>query len=138
MKRIDKQKVSKPTLNFSDEALKQIALRLKFEPLNQGKVFRIHIDGKGCDGFTYGAYFTGKDDEDFSYQYSLPLHEQTDDKTFLAVIEPFTAFYSEKIFVDYHFDPETDDEGFIVTVKNSQDFSGKFFNQDTPHLPPEA
>ena len=132
MKKIDKNKIRKPELSFSHEALNQIELRFKFEPENKNKYFRIHIDGKGCDGFTYGAFFTDNDEDDFTYSISLPSQQGQ----FKAVIEPFTAFYSQKINVDYHFNPETEDEGFIINIDQTESYSGKFFNDKDAELPP--
>jgi Fe-S cluster assembly iron-binding protein IscA len=132
MKKIDRQKILPPKLTLSNEALKQIDLRMRYEPNMENKVFRIHIDGKGCDGFTFGAYFTVKDQDDFEFGFSSPLSENQ----IKVVVEPFTAYYAPVIWLDYKFDPGTDEEGFEIKIEGSEQFSGKFFNDQEAQLPP--
>jgi iron-sulfur cluster insertion protein len=132
MKQIDKSQIEKPNLTLSEEALRQIEVRLMNECEFSDLPFRLHIKGKGCDGFTYSTGFTPKHDDDFVFLFKGPI-VGTDIK---VVIEPFTAFYCRTAEIDYFLDEEFEEEGFVVNVSEQENFHGKFFTKEEYQAPP--
>lgn len=55
-----------------------------------------------------------------------------------VAIDPFTAFYLGDTEVDYQFNYINDEEGFVVTNKQQDDFQGKFWRKDKTKIPPKA
>ena len=50
---IDCTKIPPPQIHLTLEAAQQMRLMLQHDPTLQGKCIRIHISGKGCEGFRY-------------------------------------------------------------------------------------
>jgi Fe-S cluster assembly iron-binding protein IscA len=120
-------------LIISDSAVRQIQLIQENDYTLHGLCFRIKIGGKGCDGFTYETGFSAVDPQDLIIKKEFPLiafHLE-------ILMDPFTAFYSQKVELDYLFEETTNEEGFVVKNSSQKDHRGKFF-KDESKLPPWA
>ena len=126
MKTIKRSEIKKPHIVATQEAAQQITLAKQNDPYCDGKFFRIHISGKGCNGFTYECFFDEKREDD--------LIVQTNGIT--VVVAPFSAYYLQEVTLNYHVDFENDMEGFVVTNKDQEKFHGKFW-KSSPDLTPE-
>lgn len=113
-------------ITLTDEAVRQIQLIQEHDFTVEGKVFRLKVDGKGCNGFDYALGFTDKNDDDFLIElpHSITLN-----------LDPFTAYYAQKGEIDYIFDHENNTEGFYFENANEKSYRGKFFKNETK-LPP--
>ena len=125
MIKIDKENILTPKIEISDNATSQILLSEKNDPYTKGKFFRIHISGKGCDGFSYQTFFDEKKDDDFII---------IEDKITI-IMAPFTAFYSQNLKLDFVADFSNDLEGYLVENANQKQFSGKFW-REKPEITP--
>lgn len=120
-------------LLITDSAVRQIQLMQNNDYTLDNLLFRIKIGGKGCGGFTYDTGFSEKHPDDLVIKKQYPLI-----KTELTIlIDPFTAFYTQKFTLDYLLDPESNEEGFVVTNAADGQHKGKFFKDETK-LPPWA
>lgn len=128
-KKIDKDKISTPELHFSLQALGQISLIKENDYTLANKSFRIKITGKGCDGFKYSTAFTEEIPEDFKILVG--------EKKIPVLLDPFTAFYLQRGEVDYFHDFETDQEGFVVSNYDQENFHGKFWKDAPELIPPQ-
>ena len=126
MQKIDISKIKTPNINLTEDAASQIRLSLENDPYTFGKDFRIHVSGKGCDGFSYQALFDQKTPDDII----IKLDGIT------IIMAPFTAYYSQNLEVDYIFDEVNELEGFEIKNLNQKMFSGKFW-REKPELVPE-
>lgn len=120
-------------LFITDSAIRQIQLIEKNDYTLEGHSFRIKISGKGCDGFTYTTGFSQKQTDDLVIKRDVPLISYQ----LIILMDPFTAYYSQEVTVDYLLNPETNEEGFIITNAQQLEHRGKFF-KDTSKLPPWA
>lgn len=127
---IDRSQVTLPTLTFTEIARDQLNLMLENDFTLQGKYLRILISGKGCEGFKYSIGFHDLNADDFLVPVS--------DMDIEVAIDPFTAFYLGDTEVDYQFNYINDEEGFVVTNKQQDDFQGKFWRKDKSKIPPKA
>jgi Fe-S cluster assembly iron-binding protein IscA len=118
---------------ITDSAIKQIKLIEDNDYTIQGQFFRVKIGGKGCGGFTYETGFTNVDSEDIIIKKHYPSIEYQ----LTIIIDPFTAFYTQKFTLDYLLDPQSNEEGFIVSNAADGEHKGKFF-KDKSKLPPWA
>jgi iron-sulfur cluster insertion protein len=118
---------------ITDSAIQQIKLILENDYTLKNLYFRIRIGGKGCGGFTYETGFTEKDAEDIV----LGKYYPTINYQLTLLIDPFTAFYTQKFTLDYLLHPETNEEGFVILNAAQGEHKGKFF-KDTSKLPPWA
>lgn len=102
---------------ITDAALEQIRFIYENDFTASGKYFRIKIDGKGCDGFTYAIFLTHllSDDVEFNRD-NIPF-----------IMDPFTAKYLKNITIDYKIDLKNNIEGFVVTNKDEKQYRGKFW-----------
>jgi Fe-S cluster assembly iron-binding protein IscA len=123
---IDRNAIVLPTLNFSEGALLQLRLMLENDFTIGDKHFRIQITGKECDGFTYSSGFTELHEDDF-------ILEISDIK---VIIDPFSAHYMKNTNIDYHQDFAVDAEGFVITVSDQKNFTGKFWREDPDKILP--
>jgi iron-sulfur cluster insertion protein len=130
-KKVDREQVSAPRIEFTPRALEQIELIIKNDFTLKGRYFRILISGKGCDGFTYSTGFTEFHDEDFMVKI-----ENKKNLDFSVLIDPFASFYLQETVVDFIQDYEKDLEGFVVENKNQNQFSGKFWRESPTDTPP--
>jgi iron-sulfur cluster insertion protein len=120
-------------LFVTDSAVRQIQLMQENDYTLEGHSFRIKIGGKGCEGFTYDTGFSEFHADDLVIKQSYPLIGF--DLTVL--IDPFTAFYTQEVTLDYLLDTSNNEEGFIVNNAADGQHRGKFF-KDESLLPPWA
>lgn len=120
-------------LFVTDSAVRQIQLMLENDYTLQGLSFRIKIGGKGCEGFTYETGFSGQHAEDLVITRSYPMIGFQ----LIVLMDPFTAFYTQELTLDYLLDTTNNDEGFIVNNAADGQHRGKFFKDET-RLPPWA
>lgn len=113
-------------LEITPEAKNQLRLMTEHDYTLKNQFFRIQIGGKECHGFTYQLGFTAKDQNDLEI-----AHEEL-----VVIIDPFTAYYTQKAKLDYQMDDQGND-GFILTNFNESQHRGKFF-KDLSKLPPWA
>ena len=118
-------------LRISDTAANQILLISENDYTLKGHLFRIKIGGKGCEGFTYEAGFSEKTEDDLVINPGPPHHE------IKILMDPFTAFYTQELTLDYVFDPQTFEDGFVIKNAAEGSHRGKFF-KDESKLPPWA
>jgi len=126
---VDKKAVNEPHLTLSKSALSQITLIAENDFTLKDKSLRIQITGKGCHGFDYSIGFTNHHSDDFKIKIKNGL---------AVLIDPFTAFYLQKAYLDFQLDVETGDEGFILSAENADHFAGKFWRKDDKKVPPLA
>ena len=100
--------------------------------LPKDSFFRVQIDGKGCDGFTYATCFTSKRDNDREVTVQGQI---LTDPPLVLLMDPFTAFYVEEATVDYIQDFEQGEEGFFVANHRQHEFQGKFWTDDPSKIP---
>ena len=112
---------------FTDSALIQIGLILENDFTVENKVFRIKIDGKGCEGFTYAMGFSDKDKGDNNRTYSNPMGE----KEIVIAMDPFTTFYVKNARIDFLLDPELNEDGFTLFNYDQEKYHGKFFKDES-------
>ena len=129
MNKIDPSKVEIPKIVISDNAKSQLLLAFQLDPYHQGKQFRIHISGKGCDGFSYETFFDKKNSDDLG----LIIDPQFPD--FQLILTPFCAYYLKNAKLDFVFNPELETEGFLVTNLDQKLFEGKFWRQNPERTP---
>ncbi|MFG1499116.1 iron-sulfur cluster biosynthesis family protein [Halobacteriovorax sp. XZX-3] len=127
---IDRSQVVLPQLTFTQVAQDQLNLMLENDFTLQGKYLRILISGKGCEGFKYSIGFHNLNDDDFLIPVPCMDIE--------VIIDPFTAFYLGETLIDYQFNYINDEEGFVVTNKQQEEFQGKFWRKDKTKIPPKA
>jgi iron-sulfur cluster insertion protein len=120
-------------LFVTDSAVRQIQLMQENDYTLEGLSFRIKIGGKGCEGFTYDTGFSElhSDDLVIRQKYELIHFDLT------VLIDPFTAFYTQQVTLDYLLDTTNNEEGFIVNNAADGQHRGKFF-KDEGRLPPWA
>ncbi len=116
-------------IKFTQDAIDQLGIIIENDYTFENMIFRLKIDGKGCNGFDYALGFTEKFDGDINV-----IIPNTDDKL-SYYIDPFTAFYSKKGVVDFVQDIENDSQGFIFENDNEKQYRGKFF-KDESKAPP--
>lgn len=111
-------------IEWSQEAKSQLELIFENDFTLQEKVFRVHIKGKGCDGFTYQLGFDHPRQEDLlTHCGKVPVH-----------LDPFSAFYIKNAKIDYMFHPSKEEDGFQITNLDEHLYRGKFF-KDSPLVP---
>lgn len=120
-------------LFVTDSAVRQIQLMQENDYTLEGLSFRIKIGGKGCEGFTYDTGFSELHPDDLVIKQNFQLiHFEL-----VVLIDPFTAFYTQEVTLDYLLDTSNNDEGFIVNNAADGQHRGKFF-KDEGKLPPWA
>ncbi len=112
-------------MEITEAAQAQIQLIQQNDYTLSGMSFRIKIGGKGCGGFTYETGFSDALADDIKLQAQGTT----------ILMDPFTAFYTQKLKLDYQLKPEINDEGFIVENFAGDRYKGKFFKDPTmvPH-----
>lgn len=118
-------------IELSDAASRQILLIADNDYTLEGKKFRLKIGGKGCDGFTYEMGF----DEIKVDDHILPYN--TSHGRLEIILDPFTAFYCQEGNLDFFFNPNSDEDGFLFLNHNEDKYVGKFF-KDSTLLPKEV
>ncbi len=104
-------------LTLSEAGLKA-ALKLRLEQVEfQDKSLRVYLEGKGCDGFTYGVTFDTQQPDDTVFPHDG-----------LAVVcDPQSLPFLTGSVIEW-----VDDErgrGFLVENPNHRKFRGKFFKR---------
>jgi Fe-S cluster assembly iron-binding protein IscA len=128
-----KIQVSDIKLFVTDSAIRQIHLMQTNDYTLEGLSFRIKIGGKGCGGFTYDTGFSEHHPEDLIIEQNYPSLNYV----LKILMDPFTAFYTQESTLDYLLDPQSHEEGFVVTNAKDGAHRGKFF-KDESKLPPWA
>ena len=102
-----------------DPAACQVALRLVDEdPSRAHKTLRLYLEGKGCDGFTYGVAFDAPTASDLIFSQTGGIQVAVDTQT-LPFVQGSTIQW-------------VDDErgkGFLVENPHHRKFRGKFFKR---------
>ncbi len=104
-------------LEITPAAAQQIQVIQQNDYTLEGLSFRIKIGGKGCGGFTYETGFSEK----------LPDDLVLDHQRLTILMDRFTAFYTQRVKLDFVLDPETNEEGFVVDNFAGDLYKGKFF-----------
>lgn len=120
-------------LFVTDSAVRQIQVMQENDYTLEGLSFRIKIGGKGCEGFTYDTGFSEKHEDDLVIVQDYPLINFK----LTVLMDPFTAFYTQDLTLDYLLDITNNEEGFIVNNAADGQHRGKFFKDDS-RLPPWA
>lgn len=120
-------------LFVTDSAVRQIQVMQLNDYTLEGLFFRIKIGGKGCEGFTYDTGFSEKHIDDLLIVQEYPLINFT----LSILMDPFTAFYTQDLTLDYLLNPASNEEGFVVKNAADGQHRGKFFKDET-RLPPWA
>lgn len=117
-------------IDVSNAALSQIKLIQENDYTVQGKVFRLKIGGKGCDGFTYELGFSDQLSDDIILDF----------ETVSIIIDPFAFHYCKDGYIDFLLNPKTNEDGFVFVNKNEDKYHGKFFKDDsmTPNFSKES
>src|SRR6476660_9505537 len=97
-------------LLITDSAVRQIQLMQENDYTLEGLSFRIKIGGKGCGGFTYDTGFSERHADDLLITKKYPLINAE----LTILMDPFTAFYTQKATLDYLLDTTSNEEGFVV------------------------
>ena len=134
---VDKNKIKIPKVTLSREAKRQLALFLEHDYTTKGKCLRLKITGKGCDGLTYSSFFDQERVDDFSISVELSPEIKT-----TLLMDPFSAFYMQNVFLDYVFEPFTLDnqepqEGFMIVNSAQEQYQGKFWKGQEELVPPQ-
>lgn len=129
----DKILASDIKLLVTDSAVRQIQVMQENDYTLDGMSFRIKIGGKGCEGFTYDTGFSEKHADDLVIEQDFPLIKFK----LTVLMDPFTAFYTQELTLDYLLDTSNNQEGFIVNNSADGQHRGKFF-KDESRLPPWA
>lgn len=128
------QATPNPKLEISAAALAQIDLIQRHDYTLEGMSFRVKIGGKGCDGFTYQLGFSAPLRDDIVLRFATP----SESRPVEVRMDPFTAYYTQAAGLDYRVDPETQDEGFVLTNHQQALFRGKFFKDESLVPPPKG
>lgn len=124
----NKSKIENPNIHFTKKAFEQLDLIMKNDFTVIQKVIRLSITGKGCDGFLYALGFDTPHKDDFvihSPQVSKPIH-----------MDPFCAHYLQKGLIDYKFDTQTGEDGFLIYNEDQKKYQKKFWLDDKESLLP--
>ena len=114
-------------IEITVEAKSQIKLIKQHDFTVENMVFRLKVDGKGCNGFDYALGFTDREEDDLE----ITIGEIT------MVMDPFTAYYAQEGKIDYIFDHQNNTEGFYFDNYNERKYKGKFFKNEEK-LPPKG
>lgn len=113
------------SLSITKDAFNQIKLIQENDYTISNQIFRLKIDGKGCNGFDYALGFSDAHPEDLQYIF------KQDDSSIVFHIDPFTAFYCQKGSIDYISDVTKGMEGFHFENLNEKNHRGKFFKNES-------
>jgi iron-sulfur cluster assembly accessory protein len=104
-------------ITFSPKALVEAQRLLAEKPEWRGLPLRVYLDGKGCDGFTYGVAFDEARGDDVAWSQDGVA----------IVIDPQSLKFMRGSQVDW-----VDDErgqGFLVENPMHKRFRGKFYKK---------
>lgn len=108
-------------IDLTAAAFEQIRLILENDYTLEGHYFRLKIDGKGCDGFTYSTGFSTEYPEDTKLVYEYKTQQ------ICMLIDKFTLFYCQEGYLDFLVRPKENEDGFIFINSNEEKYHGKFF-----------
>src|SRR5690606_24054850 len=111
----------------TDSAVHQIKLMIENDYTLEGFNFRIKIGGKGCGGFTYDTGFSELHEDDLVITLVYPLINYE----LKVLMDPFTAFYTQELTLDYMLETNSHEEGFIVNNAEDGAHKGKFFKDES-------
>lgn len=126
---IDKSQVQVPIVEFTESAVAQLKLILENDYTLENKHLRLMVATKGCDGFSYHVGFTEKAEEDF-------LVSVMNAPELKVLVDPFAAYYTREMTVDFVQDFDENVEGFLVVNHHQEDFHGKFWRGKPEMTPP--
>ncbi len=109
---------------LSPRAKQQVQVFKDNNPQWEAWDLRLYIEGKGCDGFTYGVSFDLAQAGDVHF----PQFDDKQDKIVDLVIDPDTIKYVNGSTINW-----IDDErgkGFLVENPLHKKFRGKFFKRE--------
>lgn len=105
---------------FLTACAEQQAIRLQAEQHGSGsKSLRLYLEGKGCDGFTYGVAFDDPSDDDVRISFGAVE----------VIVDPETMVFVKGSSIDW-----VDDErgrGFLVENPHQRKYRGKFFKRQS-------
>lgn len=127
--RIDKSKVEAPIVEFTQMAISQLKLILENDYTLEDQFLRLMVATKGCDGFSYNVGFTERMQDDFL----VPVMNAPE---LQVLVDPFAAYYTREMTVDYVQDFEENIEGFLVVNHHQTEFHGKFWRGKKELTPP--
>jgi len=116
------------SLEISPEAQLQLELMARHDPALTNAYMRMHISGKGCEGFKYSMGLAQKHPDDLEFTLW-----QKDELKIRACMDPFSANYLRQIKIDYY--QAYDEEGFTITNCDENQFQGKFWLKDQSKIP---
>jgi iron-sulfur cluster assembly accessory protein len=112
-------------IDLTGAAFDQIKLIEQNDYTLENLCFRLKIDGKGCDGFTYATGFSEIIDDDVVLNYTK------ENESLTIIIDPFAAHYCHSGTLDYIFSHKDDQDGFTFTNNNEALYKGKFFKDES-------
>ena len=108
-------------ISISSAAAFQLSLMIENDFTLEGKVLRLSIDGKECNGFTYALGFTSPHENDVIY----PLHFEG--MEIALHMDPLVVAYCKNGKIDYWFDPIQGIDLLYFENEEQKQFEGKFF-----------
>ena len=100
---------------MTEEAIKAAKSLISNQPENQP--LRLYIEGKNCDGFTYGISFDNRGHEDH-----LVSFDDID-----LIIDKDSYPFLDEVNIDWQ--TIEGQSGFVITNPNQKKFRGKFFKR---------
>lgn len=117
-------------IDLTGAAFEQIRLIAENDYTLEGLDFRLKIDGKGCDGFTYAMGFSEVAAEDTKLVFEYKGQRIT------ILVDKFTLFYCQEGELDFFVRPKDNEDGFIFVNTNENKYHGKFFKEGAELVPP--
>ena len=120
----------KVKIDLTAAAFEQIKLILENDYTLEGLNFRLKIDGKGCDGFTYATGFSEKVEDDIELEFE---HSGNSIK---ILLDSFALFYCKEGTLDFLLNVNESEDGFTFINNNEDKYHGKFFKDGGDLVPP--
>lgn len=119
--RAEKSKKQVEAIVLDQEALQQTQ-KLAKHPEHQGKpCLRVYLEGKGCDGFTYGVCFDQKLPNDYVFPHPFV------DETINLVCDPDSYQFIRGSSITFVNDERG--AGYVVDNPRHKRFRGKFYKK---------
>lgn len=109
---------------LSPIAIQQVQVFKDNNPQWESLQLRLYLDGKGCDGFTYGVTFDRAQDGDLYF----PQFDPQDRKIIDLIVDKDTIKYVNGSIIDWVNDERG--KGFLVENPLHKKFRGKFFKRE--------
>lgn len=118
-------------ITLTPSALTELTNILSNDFTLEGQYFRLRIEGKGCNGFTYELGFSPKHEKD----REIILHSIDDQNSIVLIMDEFTHQYCSDGEINFvntvnSEDDSAHDEGFTFKNKNEKNYFGKFWKKD--------